>query len=640
MIRLFSILSFLVLFQNCIAQKSYTTEKTAKSKLVDMLHKGQRLSINGQLNAAVTELEKALKADSRFIDAHIEWANVKNQQGKFAEAELGYEKALAIDPSYLHGVLYSLAIVEFDQKKFDESASHMEKYLAKGKISERRKKTAEKYLNNANFAANALANPVPFDPKNMGININTPDFEYFPTLTADGEKLIFTKRRRGLEDFYISHKINGEWQKAVPIESVNTPENEGSQSVSANGKLLIYTGCNRKGGYGMCDLYFTEYINGKWMPVKNIGPPINTNQWEAQPFLSADGQTLYFCRDPKGGRGNIDIWTSQRLENGEWGTPKKLPETINSKGKEQVPFLHPDGQTLYFSSDGHPGMGRADIYLSTLMENGIWGKPQNIGYPINTEKNEIALFVGLSGLIAYLASDQKSGFGKTDIYSFELHEAARPQPVTYVKAIVTDANTRNNLTAKVEFIDLENGQTHATSFTDNDGEFLVTLPIGKNYALNVSKEEYLFYSENFALKNIDSLNKPFELNIELQPIPETAETGRASNPIILKNVFFETGSAELKKESTAELNHLKNLLEENPKIKIQINGHTDNVGSGEDNLILSKNRAMAVYNYLIENGVLGSRLSYEGYGESMPIAPNESDRGRKENRRTEFTVIQ
>ncbi len=641
MTKYIAIFSFVFMLQNCIAQKGYTTEKTAKPKLVDMLRKGQRLSFNGQVDAAVKELEKALKVDPRFIDAQIEWANAKNQQGKFAEAELGYEKALAIDPDYLHGVLYSLAIVEFDQKKFDESVGHLEKYLATGKISERRKKAAEKYLNNARFAAGALANPVPFDPKNMGSNINTPDHEYLPTLTADGEELIFTKRKRGLEDFYISHKIDGEWQKAIPIEAVNTPENEGSQSVSADGKLLVYTGCNRKGGYGMCDLYFTEYKNGEWMPVKNIGPPINTKEWEGQPSLSADGQTLYFCRDPKGGRGNIDIWMSQRLENGGWGIPEKLPQTINSGGKEQVPFLHPDGQTLYFSSNGHPGMGGADIYFSRLTENGEWGKPQNIGYPINTEKNESALFVGLDGKTAYFASDQKGGFGKTDIYSFELYEAARPQPVTYIKAIVADAISREKLAAKVEFIELESGQVQATSFTDVDGEFLVTLPAGKNYALNVSKEKYLFYSENFALKNVDSLNKPYELNIELQPIPELAgvEGGEISQPIVLKNVFFETGSAELKKESVAELNYLKNLLEKNPEMKIQINGHTDDVGSEEDNLILSKNRAMAVYDYLIDNGVSESRLAYKGFGETMPIAPNISDEGRRKNRRTEFVVV-
>ncbi|HFA51261.1 MAG TPA: flagellar motor protein MotB [Bacteroidetes bacterium] len=641
MIRFFTILSLLFLFQNCSAQKGYTTEKTAKKKQLENFRKGQRLSFNGQFGAAIKELEKLLRTDPTFIDAQIEWANVKNQQGKFAEAEQGYEKALAIDPNYLPGVLYSLAIVEFDQKKFGESAAHMEKYLATGKIKERRKKAAGRYLNNAKFAAEALANPVPFDPKNMGANINSPDYEYLPTLTADGEKLIFTKRKRGLEDFYISHKINGEWQKAVPIESVNTPENEGSQTVSADGKLLIYTGCNRKGGYGMCDLYFTEYKNGEWTPVKNIGPPINTNQWEGQPSLSADGQILYFCRDPKGGRGNIDIWVSYRMENGEWGAPKKLPETINSKGKEQVPFLHPDGQTLYFSSDGHPGMGKADIYFSRLLENGEWGKPENIGYPINTEKNESALFVGLNGKTAYFASDQEGGFGKTDIYSFELYEAARPQPVTYVKAIVSDAHSRKKLMAKVEFIDLKTGKIYSQSMTGADGEFLITLPIGKDYALNVSKDKYLFYSENFALKNNSTADDPFELKIELTPVPETSTTNGEglSKPIILKNVFFETGSAALKNESLAELERLKKLLDDNPNLKIQINGHTDNIGTEEDNLNLSSDRAKAVYDYLIKNNIAAERLKYKGFGETMPIASNGTDEGRQQNRRTEFVAF-
>ncbi len=645
--RIYAILLLVFLMQNCFAQKSYTTVKTAKTKLLDTFRKGQRLLFNGQYEASIQVLEKALRSDPKFIDAQIEWADVKNRQGKYAEAELGYEKALAIAPNYKSDVLYSLAIVEFDQKKFGEAASHMEEYLKVGKMSPVRKAAAERYYRSAKFAADAYANPVPFDPINLGPNINTNQSEYFPTLTADGKTLIycsFLKEPSGHkhEDFFRSFKSNdGTWQKGEPITAINTMENEGSQTISADGKLIIFTACNRRGSLGGCDLYYSEMINGKMSPVKNLGAPINSNLLETQPSLSADGKTLYFIRAARGWEGDSNILVSHRSEDGTWGKPQNIGELINTKKQEQCPFIHPDGQTLYFMSEGHPGLGDFDVFFSRLNSDGSWGEPTNIGFPINGDKKDGPLSVSLDGKTAFIASDKEGGYGGVDIYSFELHEAARPQPVTYVKAIVSDAFDRKKLSAQVEFIDLETGNVFISSMTDADGEFLITLPTGKDYALNVSKEKYLFYSENFALKNKGSINEPFELNIELNPVPENTgvEIGDLSKPIILKNVFFETGSAELKNESLSELNRLKKLLEENPTIKIQLNGHTDNVGTDEDNMALSENRAKAVYDYLLKNNIEAARLKYKGFGETMPIASNELEEGRKENRRTEFVLI-
>ncbi|MEO1262806.1 MAG: OmpA family protein [Bacteroidota bacterium] len=641
MIRTILFLLLLVFSTNVSAQKNYTTDKTAKKKLLDIFRKGQRLSFNGQSEAALKELDRALKMDPTFIDAQIEWANVKNQQGKYAAAERGYEKALAIDPLYMPGVLYSLGIVEFDQEKFSEASAHFEQYLGSGKASPKRKAKAETFMKNASFAAEALSSPVPFEPVNLGPSINTADHEYLPTLTADGQKLIYTAIRGRQEDFYISQKKEGVWQAGQPITAVNSQYNEGAQSISADGKFLVFTICNRPRGMGRCDLYYTEYKNNQWTPVQNMGSPINSKAYESLPSISADGKLLYFTCDKSGGIGGLDLWVSRRLPDGAWGQPENLGAPINTALDEQAPFIHPDGQTLYFMSKGHPGMGEYDLYVSRKQEDGTWGEPENLGYPINTKGNEGAFTVSHDGATAYYASDMAGGLGKTDIYSFELHEAVRPQPVTYVRAIVSDAISREKLMASVEFIDLASGQPFISAITDADGEFLITLPAGKDYALNVSKEKYLFYSENFALKNKGSIEQPFELKIELNPIPENTgiETADISKPIILKNVFFETASAELKNESIAELNRLKKLLDENPTINIQINGHTDNVGGDEDNLILSENRAKAVYDYLIENNISAARLKYKGFGENMPIATNNTEEGRMENRRTEFVLF-
>ncbi|MDX1666759.1 MAG: OmpA family protein, partial [Saprospiraceae bacterium] len=312
---------------------------------------------------------------------------------------------------------------------------------------------------------------------------------------------------------------------------------------------------------------------------------------------------------------------------------------------------HPDGQTLYFMSKGWPGMGGFDLYYARKDSTGAWTRPKNLGYPINTGANEGALVVSLDGTTAYFATDKGSGEqdsafpgrrGRTtDIYAFELYDEARPQPVTYVKARVTDARDGQALQAHASIVDLTDEAVHAESVTDSQGEFLICLPMGSEYALNVSKEGYLFHSENFALTAAATRQNPFLLEIELTPVPKGLESDPEIKlePVVLRNVFFETGSAELKPKSRGELNRLVDLLRKNPDLQIRINGHTDEVGTEEDNQKLSEARAKAVFSYLIAEGISEQRLSYQGFGESMPIASNETEEGRRKNRRTEFEVI-
>ncbi len=640
MIRVLSIFLLLCLCSPAFAQKKFTTKKTANDKLKTVFDRGMRMASLKQFDDAIEDFEKALKMDPTFIDAQLQWADVKNQQMKLEEAKLGYEKVIAIDSLYEPAAFYSLGIVEFDLKQFDAAAVHIGFYLEKAlKISPGRKAMAERYLKNARFSAKAFAHPVPFELKNLGPNINTANDEYLPTLTADGETIIYcgvvgNDRYSNQEDFFISRLVDGQWQKGTPIAHLNTEDNEGSQAISADGKLIIFTACGRQGGLGGCDLYYSETVGGKVMPAKNMGAPINTAAIETQPSLSPDGNTLYFIRAESGWKGNSDIWKCERQANGKWGQPVKLDGTINTPEQEQSPFIHPDGQTLYFTSRGHVGMGDFDIFFSRLTPDGNWGTPENIGYPINTAGNEGAVFISLDGSTAYISSTMAGGQGKSDIYAFALHEAARPRPVTFVKATVTDAATRQPLVATAEVIELSTGKVYASAMTGPNGEFLITLPAGGNYALNVSKEKYLFYSENFALTGPGTFDKPFKLAIALSPMTD------AERPIVLKNIFFETGSAVLQKESRTELAHLKKLLDENPTLKIQINGHTDNIGSDADNLRLSEERAKAVFDHLTNNGIAANRLKYKGFGETVPAASNDTEEGRKQNRRTEYVVVQ
>jgi outer membrane protein OmpA-like peptidoglycan-associated protein/tetratricopeptide (TPR) repeat protein len=631
--------------------QNYTTRKTATGKILKVYAEGQKLKMQGDTEGALKEFTNALKADATFIDAQIQQAAMYYKLGKLPEAEAAFEKALAIDPNYEAEVLFSVANIEVRQDKYLEAAEHYETYVQSAKADEKNKITAAKAAKDARFAVVAIKNPVPFEPKTLGDKVNTPQYsEYLPTLTADGETMIFTRLVDRQEDFFSSKKIDGEWSLAKPVEELNTENNEGAQAISADGKLLMFAARDRPDGLGSFDIYYSKKQKDKWNPAKGF-PAINTEWWESQPSISADGRTIYFASNRPGGLGGIDIWYV-RFESGKWQPAKNLGAPINTRWDDQTPFIHPDGTTLYFTSEGHPGMGGKDLFLSRMDSTGNWGEPQNLGYPINTKENEGTVVVSLDGKTAYFGrgnGDEK----KYDLYQFALHEKARPQPVTYVHATVRDAATKENIQgARLDFVELSTQKSVNVSLTDESGAFLVCLPFGKNYALNVSKAGYAFSSENFNLTEAATFDKPFTLEMFLQPVPKPdiqnptyTEGGKPTptkiedKPIILKNVFFETKKADLLRESLVELNKLKLLLQENPTMRIEIRGHTDNVGSDADNQMLSEKRAKAVRDYLASNGIAQDRLTFKGFGKMQPIDTNDTEGGRAANRRTEFVIL-
>ncbi|HEY1038891.1 MAG TPA: OmpA family protein, partial [Bacteroidia bacterium] len=488
-------------------------------------------------------------------------------------------------------------------------------------------------------------------PVNAGEGINSMFYEYFPSITADGKTFMFTRNMRvegeqgGQEDFYISYNNNGKWTTATAITSINSPGNEGAPSLSADGQFMFFVECEdqygnygaegRK-GYGSCDIFFSQKINGKWSEPKNVGAPINSASWETQPSFSSDGRTLYFIRGYRTREGikNQDIYMSQIGFDGKFSEPVKLGPNVNTDGKEESVFIHPDNQTLYFSSDGFPGMGALDIFMSKRQPDGEWGKAINLGYPINSFKDENSLLVGPSGTIAYFASEKDGGYGGLDIYQFEMPKEFRPEVITYAKGIVYDSITQKGLDAEFELIDLETQKTVLKSYSAKDGNFLITLTANKNYLLNVSKNGYLFYSDNFSLKEVSTdYNKPYVLKVPMQPITEL------SGDIELKNVFFDVDKFDLKPQSKAELNKLADFLKKNPSIKGELGGHTDNTGDKKKNQVLSENRAKAVFNYLTtEGGIDKTRLTYKGYGDTVPKYLNDSPEHKAANRRTVFKI--
>jgi len=582
---------------------------------------------------AIDNLQKAISEDSKFIEAHMLLGDVFRGRWRYKEAVEQYKQVINLDPEFNRGAYYKLGDCEIHTAEYADAKIRLEKYLAYDNLSEQNMLVAKKLMADCIFSLDAIQHPVPFKPVNLGPEINTADDEYMPTITADENTLIFTRKINNNEDFYQSVKVDGKWQAATYLsDQINTPQyNEGAQSLSQDGKVLFFTGCNRPDGLGRCDIYISEKKGDDWGKPFNIGPPVNTSGWESQPSISADGRTLFFTSNRKGGYGGYDIWKSTLTDKG-WSEPENLGPNINTAMDEQSPFIHPDDSTLYFCSNGWPGLGGMDLFMSRLGKDGKWQKPVNLGYPINSSGDENGLSLTANGTYAFFASNKLNGAGGFDIYTFEMPQAVRPHEVTYVKGTVEDAVTKQPLEAAVEIIDLEkNNPVYQDYSSAEQGDFLATITTGKNYGLNISKDGYLFYSANFSLVGHENKN-PFKLLALLQPI----EVG---SKVILNNIFFDTNKFLIKDESKPELQKLVDFLNLNKGVHIEISGHTDNVGSDQSNQILSENRAKSVYQYLIANGIDASRLSFKGYGETQPVATNDNDEGRSKNRRTEFKII-
>lgn len=621
-------------------KKAYSS---SNKKAVGMYEKGMQCMYRSDLPGAENHFKQAANADPKFAEPNIMLGEMYEDRHLDSVACIYYNAAVKADPTFYTMAWFRIGELELRQQHYDAAVEAYKQFLALDKKNMNKHAEVEKKMNTVAFRQYAYANPVPFNPQNMGVAVNSANDEYLPALTADGQTLVFTRRfpRTGKttanspleEDFYVSVKKNGEWTKAVRMsEPVNTYDNEGAQCISQDGRMMIFTGCNRKDGAGRCDLYICHREGDKWSKPENLGMPVNTAAWEAQPTFSVDGKTLYFVSNRKGGLGGMDIWTSE-LVDGEWSEPKNLGSPVNTPGDEKTPFIHFDDHSLYFASDGHVGMGGLDLFMSKLQDDGTWSEPVNVGYPINTEGDESNMIVSADGRTAIYSSDQLGGYGKEDLYMFELPEAVRPQATTYIKGIVYDKKSKQRLSADFIIVDLTTKSEVVSASSDPvDGSFLLTMPGLHQYALSVTKEGYLFYSKNFEM-TAASLDDPFLLEIPLEPI----EVGSS---ITLRNVFFESAKWDLKEESTVELDKLVMLMKENPRMKVLLEGHTDDVGSAAANQKLSENRAKAVYDYLLKNGVDAVRLQYKGYGESKPIADNTTEDGRAQNRRTVFTVME
>lgn len=602
-------------------------------KAKEMYQKALVLLQENDYQGATKVLESTLGKFPQYHKAHLTLAELYLQANQTEQARDAFENIFQSEPELSFRPVWHLAKLAHAAQDFQTSKEYWDRLLDYPKLPEEVKKEAQKGQIDAAFAREAMLHPAVYIPVGMGPLVNSKDDEYIPLFNADHSQLLFTRLVDGKQEDLISARF----AKGQPLDTarplpppLNSQANEGGHTMSQDGRLIIFTACNRSDGKGSCDLYSSRYTSVGWSKPENLGAPINTSHWESQPSLSFDGKTLYFTSKRPGGRGGSDIWLSRWLNTETWSTPTPLDANVNTLGDEKFPFIHHDNRTLYFTSNGLPGMGKSDLFMARSNPNGVFDQVINMGYPINSIGEESGLFVARDGQFALMSSERPGGFGRGDLYQFELPAPLRPFQASYVAGSVVDSLSGRPLEAYVEIIRLSDQASVFKSRTlPADGSFLTSLPRNERYALQVQKNGYLFHSQHFDL-NTDTANTRYL--VSLSPL----QSGRE---VVLQNVFFAPNESLLDTFSRTEISKLAEFLSQNLEIRLEIQGHTDDIGSEVANLELSSKRAKSVYDALLVHGIDPKRLSYKGYGESRPISENESLSGKSKNRRTSFVVL-
>ncbi len=620
--------------------KAQPVLSTRNKKAIELYNVADNYRVRGEYPQAISLLKQAIDKDKNFSEAYFRLALIHKSLREYPKATEYYLQGLGmnVDIKKQKPYFFELGEVYMLQGDYEKSLQFVNRYLDNEIVNKAKIDQATMWRRNATYALRNQKIASQFQPHELGDTVNAFAMQYFPVLTADEQELIFTRRMGGGqeddEDLVVSRKdARGKWMKPVEISpNIDSRLNEGTCTISADGRQLIFTSCIGRRGYGSCDLFESRKIGEEWTVPVNLGPQINSAAWESQPSLSSDGRMLFFVSDRKGGLGNKDIYVSYKLDENRWTPAENLGTKINTPYEEISPFIHVNSRTLFFASNGRPGFGGFDLYRSER-ENLQWTEPTNFGSPVNTYEDQFSLFITADGQRGFYSHEENGKMNSSRIIEITIPEELQLRyKSNYVKGIVYNKKTKRPLKARVELFNINKNEL--TSSVDSDsvtGEYLMVLTQGADYGLYVSRPGYLFQSLNFNFE-VEENFTPIALDVFLDPV----EMGASA---VLNNIFFDLNKYELKDKSITELDKVLRFLNENPSIRVEISGHTDNAGTPAYNLQLSQKRSQSVAAYLIEHGVDSKRLIQKGYGADKPLKPNDTEENRQINRRIEFRVV-
>ncbi len=622
----FSFYTFLFFF-------STITVFAQQKKSVKLYEKAELELRARNFGGAINILKKIIDKDPTYGASYLRLASTYSVLQEKDSALAYYERFTQVTPltKVNPGLWITISNMNYQKGNYEKARASIEK----GGLSNLEKPQVRALKASIDYAIAAVKAPKTIEIARLPDEINRFRLQYFPVLTVDNQQMIYTAQGEERdENLVISKKVDGQWSPAESISpNINSTSNEGACTVSADGRTLIFTSCNGRRSMGSCDLYISYKEGDTWSEPENLGPTVNTPDWESQPALSADGRTLFFASTRPGGLGARDIWVTT-FDGEQWVEPKNLGPEINSAQDDITPYIHVNGQSLFFSSKGRPGMGGYDMYLSNRNESG-WSEPVNLGYPINSYNDEVGIFITADGQSAYFSKEiaDLGTIVSSEIMRFQIkNDTLVKNTSSYVTGRVLNEETNEPLLANFHMEDLNNkGILYNVSSDSVSGRYFLVLTQGHEYGVFISKGGYLFEDLTFRAKS-NSLLQPDTIDIYLKPIKEGVS-------MILENVYFSFNEFSLDKRSLSELDQIYTFLIENPSLDVRIEGYTDNIGSEDYNKELSAKRALSVYTYLNKKGIDKDRLSYIGYGSSQPIDSNESASGREKNRRIEFRVI-
>jgi outer membrane protein OmpA-like peptidoglycan-associated protein/Tol biopolymer transport system component len=612
----------------CIGQEGHYVPPKVPEKVCKNLDMAVLAADAGQTESSIEQIQALINKYPTWTNPRHSLSKIYYTLGRKKDAIEILEASIAIDTASQLQQLYTLGRIYEETGQFDKALPTYKLVINYPGVNE---KLLEKTMASYGKLEKKMSTfksdyTITLTPLPQGIN--TKDQEALGRWTVDGRSVIFTRKIGQEEDLYAGYLQEGNIVSRVEEFAFESPYSEGAHTISPDGKYLIFTSCMRPDGMGSCDLYLSVLKNGKWTEPENMGPGFNSSSWDSQPVFGLDGTSIYFASARPGGKGGTDIWMTYEMSLGKWSKPINLGPEINTANNESSPFIHFDGRTMYFMRDGESGLGGYDLYFARQGIDGKWQSATNMGSPINSGADEGALALHPDGRRAMITRFNEEG--KEDLFEFVLPEEFQSTPVQALYVNVIDKETRRPVHARLEIFDINNGDTiRISQWADEKGDITVTLDRNKSYGMIATAENYIMHS-SYLVEDSSSARR---INIEM-----VALTKAVDKPIALNNIFFETGSAKLLPSSNPELNKLVWTLRGNENMRIEIRGHTDDVGMDDYNQLLSEERAKSVYQYLIDRGIEPSRLSFKGFGETQPVATNENEEGRRMNRRTEFVI--